>query len=102
MEDKAFFKQVYEKVKLIPFGKVTSYSEIARSLETRDFRKVGWAMAACKDESVPCHRVVKMDGTLAKKFGFGGAEEQKSLLEAEGIEVNDYKVDMEKFMFRLQ
>ena len=72
-----FFKKVYLKTKKIPSGSVTTYGLIAKSLETKDARKIGWALHVNKDPKVPCHRVVGKDGKLADGFGMGGWEEQK-------------------------
>ena len=49
---------------------------------------------------VPCHRVVSSRGRLAEKFGFGGAELQRSMLEAEGVTVEDGAVDLDRFQWR--
>jgi O-6-methylguanine DNA methyltransferase len=54
-----FFNQVYELVRLIPEGKVTTYGDIAGALGTKDSRRVGHALHANKDgDETPCHRVV--------------------------------------------
>ena len=88
-----FFKQVYEIVEGIPFGKVVSYGEIARMLgRPRAAREVGWAMRCCP-EHLPWQRVVMADGTVA-----GGvyADIRRALLESEGIKfLTDGRVDMD-------
>ena len=65
----SFFERVYEIVRQIPFGKVTSYGAIAKALgAARSARMVGWAMNACHDlEDVPAHRVVNRKGLLTCK-----------------------------------
>lgn len=56
-------------------------------------RQVGWALHVNPDpNSIPCHRVVKKDGGLSGAFAFGGIEEHKRRLEAEGVKIVDYKV----------
>jgi methylated-DNA-protein-cysteine methyltransferase-like protein len=88
-----FFKDVWEVVKLIPKGRVTSYGAIARYLgSTGSSRMVGWAMnASHKIKGLPAHRVVNRVGLLSGKQHFGGNEMQKRL-EKEGIKVKDDKV----------
>jgi len=87
-----FFEQVYEVVKKIPKGQVMTYGQVAQMLGTRDARRVGQALHANDNKNVPCHRVVFKDGGLAPNYTFGGAEEQKKKLLAEGIKFNNDKV----------
>jgi len=79
------FKQIYQLTREIPEGKVTTYGEIAKRLNLRDVRKVGFALHANRDPEIPCHRVVNKDGRLAPNFAFDGAGEQRRRLEAEGV-----------------
>ncbi|TSC85769.1 MAG: methylated-DNA-protein-cysteine methyltransferase related protein [Microgenomates group bacterium Gr01-1014_16] len=88
------FDRVYEIVKKIPKGEIMTYGQVARMIGTRDARRVGQALHANKDKNVPCHRVVFADGTLAPGYAFGGAEEQKKKLLAEGVELEGEKVKM--------
>ncbi len=85
------FQKVYDLVKIIPPGYVVTYGQIARELGTRDVRKIGWALHANKDEKVPCHRVVNMEGKVADNFAFNGWREQRNRLEAEGVSFKDEK-----------
>jgi methylated-DNA-protein-cysteine methyltransferase-like protein len=89
-----FFYKVHEVAKLIPFGKVTSYGAIAKYLgASGSARMVGWAMnASHKDPSVPAHRVVNRVGLLSGKHHFEGTNLMQQLLESEGVEVVDLKV----------
>jgi methylated-DNA-protein-cysteine methyltransferase related protein len=94
-----FFELVYEVVKLIPHGRVTSYGAIASYLgSARASRMVGWAMnTAHKFPEIPAHRVVNRKGLLTGKMHFGDATRMQTLLEAEGIEIqNDQIVDFQK------
>ncbi len=94
----SFFERVYEIVRQIPFGKVTSYGAIAKALgAARSARMVGWAMNACHDlEDVPAHRVVNRKGLLTGKHHFDGTNLMQQLLESEGIEVkNNQIIDLE-------
>lgn len=85
-----FFEQVFDVVKKIPEGKVSTYGQVAKAIGARDVRKVGWALHANKDSSmVPCHRVVNKDGRLAPGYAFGGPNEQKNRLMAEGVKFVD-------------
>lgn len=88
MEKDGFFSRVYELVRQIPEGRVASYGQIARMLgEPRRARFVGFAMHASPGMAagVPCHRVVFKDGSLAPGFAFGGPDEQRRMLEEEGV-----------------
>jgi methylated-DNA-protein-cysteine methyltransferase-like protein len=83
-----FFTLVYEVVKQIPPGRVTSYGAIAKYLGTTgSARMVGWAMnaAGSHPEFVPAHRVVNRNGLLTGKRHFGTPNAMKELLEAEGF-----------------
>ena len=99
-KDITFFEKVFEVVKLIPKGRVTSYGAIAGYLGTKgSSRMVGWAMNSSHHSTVniPAHRVVNRNGVLTGKHHFGGPEIMKQLLESEGITVeNDQIVDFEK------
>lgn len=98
-----FFERVYEIVRQIPEGKVTSYGAIAKALgAARSARMVGWAMNAshCLDD-VPAHRVVNQKGLLTGKHHFDGTNLMQQLLENEGIEVIDNQiVDFEKHFWQ--
>jgi len=89
-----FFKRVYKVVKLVPYGKVTSYGAIAKFLgAARSARMVGWAMNASHGlDDVPAHRVVNRVGLLSGKHHFDGINLMQQLLESEGVEIEDNKV----------
>ena len=76
------FGAFYDITRRIPAGKVATYGQIARLAGMpRCARTVGYAMAACRDPSIPCHRVVGADGSLA---GYaGGLERKRRLLDLE-------------------
>lgn len=94
MEESNFFEKVYEVVKKIPRGRVTSYGAIARYLGAgKSARMVGWAMnSASKMEDVPAHRVVNRNGLLTGKHHFPGTYVMQQLLEEEGIQVENDKI----------
>jgi len=90
-----FFTQVFEVVKLIPTGRVTSYGAIARYLGTGgSARMVGWAMNASHTHSeyVPAHRVVNRNGLLSGKHHFDSPNAMQELLEAEGLVIEDDRI----------
>ena len=82
-----FFQSVFEVVKLIPEGRVTSYGLIANYLGSkRSSRMVGWAMnVSHKLLDVPAHRVVNRNGLLTGKMHFEPPSRMQELLEKEGI-----------------
>jgi methylated-DNA-protein-cysteine methyltransferase-like protein len=91
----SFFLKVYDVVKLIPFGRGTSYGAIARYLGSgRSARMVGWAMnhSHTFDGSIPAHRVVNRNGMLTGKHHFGSPDIMQQLLESEGISVVNDKI----------
>jgi methylated-DNA-protein-cysteine methyltransferase-like protein len=89
-----FFERVYEVVRKIPYGRVTSYGAIAKHLgAARSARMVGWAMnASGKGGNVPAHRVVNRNGVLTGKHHFQGTSLMQQLLENEGIRIVDNKI----------
>jgi len=101
--NKDFFSSVYEVVKLIPKGRVTSYGAIAKYLGSAgSSRMVGWAMNACHShkEYVPAHRVVNRNGQLTGKMHFNPPALMQKQLEKEKIKVkNDKVVDFEKLFW---
>ena len=86
------FEAIYEVVKLIPSGRVTSYGAIAKYLGT-GARMVGWAMNAAHTlPEVPAHRVVNRNGLLTGKFHFETPTAMQEALENEGIKIENDKV----------
>ncbi|MBR2282085.1 MAG: MGMT family protein [Spirochaetales bacterium] len=96
-------EEVYNAVKLIPRGKVSTYGDIAAYLGNPNLaRVVGNVLHVNPYEGiVPCHRVVNAKGHLARNFGFGGLEGQRRRLEEEGVVVTDGKVDLREYRFQL-
>ena len=94
------FERVYEVVRKIPKGKVTTYGEIARIMGTKDARKVGFALHANSDAKTPCHRVVNKDGRLAPNFAFDGEKEQRRRLMAEGVTFTEGRVNLKKHLWK--
>ena len=94
MSKNDFFDKVYNVVRQIPEGKVTSYGAIANYLGVKkSARLVGWAMNASHgDNSIPAHRVVNRIGLLTGKHHFGGTKVMQQLLENEGILIKENKI----------
>ena len=92
-------KRIYEAVKKIPKGHVATYGQIAEMAgNPRMSRAVGNALHKNPDPlHIPCFRVVNSKGELAGAFAFGGGKAQAELLRADGVEVVDGKVDLEKY-----
>lgn len=90
--DQGFFKRVYEAVKQVPPGRVTSYGAVAAAVGAPGAsRMVGWAMnkAFSYPGIVPAHRVVNRNGMLTGKHAFPNADTMQELLESEGVDVMD-------------
>lgn len=88
----SFFADVYEVVKLIPKGRVTSYGAIAHYLGLKSgARMVGWAMNGCPND-VPAHRVVNSQGLLTGKHHFNPPSAMASRLRKEGVMVTGDKI----------
>ena len=103
MKESSFFDDVYEVVRLIPKGRVTSYGAIAAYLGTKkSARMVGWAMNASHTAKpkVPAHRVVNRNGLLTGKHHFATPTRMQELLEKEKIKVeNDTIINFEKLFW---
>jgi methylated-DNA-[protein]-cysteine S-methyltransferase len=88
-----FQRAVWEALKRIPEGRVTTYGDIAAYLGTGAVRAVGNAVGKNPDApGVPCHRVIPADGSIGHYSGAGGVGRKIALLEAEGISVENGKI----------
>lgn len=97
-----YFDLVYQVVREIPKGKVTSYGAIANYLGLKSgARMVGYAMnAAHTQPDIPAQRVVNRQGLLTGKHHFGSPNRMQELLEADGVRVeNDQVQDFEKIFW---
>lgn len=101
MAEQDFFQRVYDVVRQVPAGRVTSYGAIARYLgAARSSRAVGYAMNASHGlDDVPAQRVVNRNGLLTGKHHFQGTNLMQQLLESEGIVVKDNQVQDFKRVF---
>ena len=101
-KEESFFTLVYDVVRQIPRGRVTSYGAIAACLGTKlSARMVGWAMNSAHDPSlkIPAHRVVNRNGMLTGKMHFGEPDEMQRRLEKENIKIVDDQVQDFKKIF---
>ncbi|OQX74432.1 MAG: cysteine methyltransferase [Campylobacteraceae bacterium 4484_4] len=88
-----FQRNVWEAMRLIPKGKVTTYGAIARYLGTGAVRAVGSAVGKNPyAPEVPCHRVVRSDGRLGNYSGAGGIAAKRRLLESEGVRIEGERI----------
>ena len=93
--EQSFYDQVFELVRLIPKGRVTSYGAIAKSLGAGgSARMVGYAMsnAHLAHPAIPAHRVVNSSGLLTGKFHFSEPNLMQEMLEREGVVVKNDKI----------
>jgi len=106
MQSKTFNQKIYNSLKKVPKGRVTTYKILAEAAGTKAYRAVGQAMR-CNPYApiVPCHRVVKSDGSIG---GFQGSMNPKSkevkrkirMLGKECIKVKDNRiVDFKNYLF---
>jgi methylated-DNA-protein-cysteine methyltransferase-like protein len=98
---KNFFADVYQVVRMIPSGRVTTYGAVAAYLGLKSgARMVGWAMnASHAEKNVPAHRVVNRSGLLTGRHHFKTPSTMEKLLRREGIKVKDNQVQDFKSRF---
>jgi methylated-DNA-protein-cysteine methyltransferase-like protein len=90
-----FFENVWDVVRQIPEGRVTTYGAIANYLGTKSSaRMVGYAMNSSFGlmPKVPAQRVVNRNGILSGKAHFATSTLMEELLQKEGIQVEDDKI----------
>ena len=113
----SFYEKCYAVLRKVPKGKVTTYKEIARALDSKAYRAVGTAMnknpyafpaargraggdSLKSSDLVPCHRVINSNGELG---GFAsGLKNKIKILKSEGVEIKNNKIDLDKYFFRLR
>lgn len=102
MEQKNSYQKIYEVVRQIPKGSVATYGQVAALAgNPRWARVVGYALHVNPDpDDIPCYRVVNREGRLSDAFAFGGVNQQKLLLEEDGIVVVDNHVDLTRFQWK--
>lgn len=97
------FTRIYDVVRRIPCGSVSTYGQIARMAGNPKWsRVVGYALHVNPEPGViPCHRVVNRFGEPSRAFAFGGVNRQILLLEAEGVTFEDGRVPLDKYLWRI-
>jgi methylated-DNA-protein-cysteine methyltransferase-like protein len=100
-EAQSLFPRIYEVVKQVPWGKVTTYGAVAQIVGAGcDARLVGYAMAGVNDPEVPWQRVINAKGMISPRAG-RGADIQRKRLEAEGVEFDErVRIDFDRFGWR--
>ena len=100
--EKNSYEKIYDVVRQIPRGTVATYGQVARLAGNHHWaRVVGYALHVNPDpEGIPCYRVVNREGRLSDAFAFGGVNQQKELLESDGIEVVDNYVDLKRYQWK--
>ena len=99
----AFERAVHEVVATIPEGKVATYGQIAELVGMSGAaQEVGHVMSRVKaEQNLPCHRVVNKAGAMSPDFAFGGQEQQRAMLEEEGVLfTGDNRIDMVRHQWR--
>lgn len=94
-----FQEKCYTVLKTVPKGKITTYKEIAKALNSKAYRAVGTAMNKNPyAPKVPCHRVINSNGKVGKFAS--GIKNKIKLLKSEGVEIKNNKIDLNKYLFR--
>ncbi len=93
-----FNNRCYTLLKKVPRGKITTYKALAAALNSKAYRAVGNAMNKNPyAPAVPCHRVVKSDGSIG---GFAsGTTNKMKMLQEEGVEIINGKIDLDKYLY---
>tara|TARA_Y100000031_G_C8057509_1_gene309051 strand:+ start:277 stop:579 length:303 start_codon:yes stop_codon:yes gene_type:complete len=95
-----FTQKVYQKTKQIPKGKISTYKDLAHSLNSKAYRAVGNALNKNPHKEVPCHRIIKSNGEIG---GFAkGTKEKIEILKKEGIEIKNNKINLKKYLHNFQ
>lgn len=100
--EKNSYEKIYDVVRQIPKGCVATYGQVAALAGNKRWaRVVGYALHVNPDlDGIPCYRVVNREGRLSDAFAFGGVNQQKQLLEADGVEVVDGCVDLKRYQWK--
>lgn len=102
LQNKNSYEKIYDVVRQIPKGTVATYGQVAALAgNSRWARVVGYALHVNPDpEGIPCYRVVNREGRLSDAFAFGGVNQQKLLLEQDGVEVVDNHVNLQIYQWK--
>lgn len=95
-----FRELVFQVVRLIPYGRATSYGAIARAIGYPNLsRMVGRVLANSTAEGLPAHRVVNSQGQLSGRAAFETASQMEELLKEEGVDVENDRIKNWKNIF---
>src|SRR5690606_8281706 len=96
------YEQIYAQVRRIPKGKVATYGQIAALAGIpRQARRIGYALSALQDDSVPWHRVINAKGEISRRADPGYEEYQRVLLEQEGVIVDaNGRISLQQYRWR--
>lgn len=93
-----FQKKLYARLQQVPAGKVVTYQDLAQAIGCKAYRAVGTAMNKNPfAPDVPCHRVIKTNGEVGE-YAYGRAAKIDLLL-AEGVEIQNSKIDLTRFRY---
>ena len=96
-------QKTIEMMKKIPKGRITTYKILAHSMGTNAYRAVGTCVRKNPyATAVPCHRVVKSDGTIGQYSGSGGTKAKIKLLKKEGIVISNRKINLKKYLYKFK
>ena len=97
----SFTEKVYAVVRKIPKGKVLTYKEVARRAgKPLASRAVGNILNKNYNPKIPCHRVIRSDGTLGR-YSLGGTRKKAAILAGEGVKIKNGKVDLSVFRVKI-
>jgi O-6-methylguanine DNA methyltransferase len=92
--------KVYEFLRKVPKGKITTYKELGRVLNLHP-RTIGMFMKRNRDTvNIPCYKVVRSDGSLGGYSARGGIKTKIKLLQRDGIEIRKGKINLKKYLFK--
>lgn len=96
------FEKIYDVVRQIPYGQVATYGQVAALAGNKRWaRVVGYALHVNPDpNNIPCYRVVNKEGKVSDAFAFGGGNRQEKLLQSEGVEFVNGRVDMKRYQWQ--
>ena len=96
-----FSKQVIEIIKKIPAGRVATYGQIANLAgNNKAARQISRILHSSSDKyDLPWHRVINSQGKISLRSG-DGFEMQKAMLENEGVQVIDGRIDLKKYKWK--
>ncbi len=95
-----FSERCYLLLRKVPKGKVTTYTEIARALNSKSYRAVGNAMRKNKNHKIPCHRVVKSNGEIGN-YNLG-IKKKIEILRKEGVQIKNSKINFDKYLYKFK